>query len=152
PPSNYSLPLIYPPKRLRKDPDIVILKADKGGVIVVMNKLDYVAKTMELLGDMRTYRILQKDPTKSITNKVVNKILDLKRQDKFYVGEYGRVYPRALVPPRFYGLPKIHKEGNPLRPIVSNIGSPAYALAKYLCDITSPLVNNSTCTVKNSYQ
>uniref|UniRef100_H3A900 Uncharacterized protein n=1 Tax=Latimeria chalumnae TaxID=7897 RepID=H3A900_LATCH len=138
-------------KRLRKDPDIVILKADKGGVTVI-NKLNYVAITMELLGDTSTYWILQKDPTKSITNKVVNKILDLKRQDKFCVGEYGRVYPHAPVPPRFYGLPKIHKEGNPLRPIVSNIGSPTYALTKYLCDIISPLVNNSTCTVKNSYQ
>uniref|UniRef100_H2ZXP3 Uncharacterized protein n=1 Tax=Latimeria chalumnae TaxID=7897 RepID=H2ZXP3_LATCH len=137
-------------KRLRKNPDVT-LKADKGGATVVMNKLDYVAKTMELLGDMRTYRILQKDPTKSITNKVVNKILDLKRQDKFCIGEYGRVYPCAPVSPRFYGLPKIHKEGNPLRPIVSNIGSPTYALAKYLCIIISPLVNNSTCTVKNSY-
>uniref|UniRef100_H3AYF1 Uncharacterized protein n=1 Tax=Latimeria chalumnae TaxID=7897 RepID=H3AYF1_LATCH len=139
-------------KRLCKDPDIVILKADKGGATVAMNKLDYVAKTMELLGDTSTYRILQKDPTKSIINKAVIKILDFKRQDKFCVGEYGRVYPRVLVPPRFYSLPKVHKEGNPLRPIVSNIGSPSYALAKYLCDIISPLVDLCLSTIYFVFQ
>uniref|UniRef100_H3AG43 Uncharacterized protein n=1 Tax=Latimeria chalumnae TaxID=7897 RepID=H3AG43_LATCH len=127
-------------KRLCKNPDIVILKVDKGGAMIVMNKLDCVAKTMELLGHTSIYRILQKDPTKSITSKVVNKILDLKRLDKLCDGERGRVYPRTPVPPHFHGLPKIHKERNPLRPIVSNIGSPIYALAKYLCDNISPLV------------
>ncbi|BHF57359.1 hypothetical protein SprV_0100030000 [Sparganum proliferum] len=33
---------------------------------------------------------------------------------------------------RFYGLPKVHKEGTPLRPIVSLKGTPTYGLAKWL--------------------
>nr|VZI36042.1 unnamed protein product [Spirometra erinaceieuropaei] len=33
---------------------------------------------------------------------------------------------------RFYGLPKVHKEGVPLRPIVSLKGTPTYGLAKWL--------------------
>ena len=36
------------------------------------------------------------------------------------------------VPPRLYGQPKIHKDGVPVRPIVSFISSPTYKLAKYL--------------------
>lgn len=36
------------------------------------------------------------------------------------------------IPPRLYGLPKVHKEGIPVRPIVSFISSPTYKLAKYL--------------------
>lgn len=36
------------------------------------------------------------------------------------------------IPPRLYGLPKIHKDGVPIRPIVSFISSPTYKLAKYL--------------------
>ena len=34
--------------------------------------------------------------------------------------------------PHIYGLPKIHKENIPLRPIISNTGSPPHKLAKYL--------------------
>ena len=55
-------------------------------------------------------------------------------------------------PPRLYGLPKIHKEGFPLRPIVSNIGAPTYQLSKYLAGILRQLTGNSTHHVKNSFQ
>lgn len=34
--------------------------------------------------------------------------------------------------PRLYGLPKIHKPGNKMRPIVSNVNAPTYNLAKWL--------------------
>jgi len=34
-------------------------------------------------------------------------------------------------PPRRNGYPKIHKEGVPLRPIVSNIGVPTYKLSRH---------------------
>ena len=52
--------------------------------------------------------------------------------------------------PRFYGLPKIHKLGIPLRPIVSLVNSPTYAISGYLARILSPVVGNTDYTVKNS--
>ena len=55
------------------------------------------------------------------------------------------------VSPRLYGLPKIHKEGVPLRPIVSFVGSTTYELSKYLCNILSPLVGNTEHRIQNSY-
>ena len=30
---------------------------------------------------------------------------------------YRRLYPTGTVPPKYYGLPKVHKPGMPLRPI-----------------------------------
>jgi hypothetical protein len=48
------------------------------------------------------------------------------------------------------GLPKIHKKYVPLRPIVNCIGSPTYALAKYLKDLLRPLVGQSDCHIRNS--
>ena len=36
------------------------------------------------------------------------------------------------VVPRLYGLPKIHKPGNKMRPIVNNINAPTYKLLKWL--------------------
>jgi hypothetical protein len=41
-----------------------------------------------------------------------------------------QLHPAGSRPPRLYGLPKIHKERVPLRPIVSNIGTPTYQLSK----------------------
>jgi hypothetical protein len=48
-----------------------------------------------------------------------------------------------------YGLPKVHKPDIPLRPIVSSIGSPCYALVGFLCKILCPLAGKSESFVKN---
>ncbi len=53
-------------------------------------------------------------------------------------------------PPRFYGLPKVHKKDTPLRPIVSSIGTITYNHAQYLAQILSPLVGKTEHHVKNS--
>ena len=55
-----------------------------------------------------------------------------------------------LAPPQIYGLPKIHKEGIPLRPIVAAIESPTHKLAKELARILSPLAGKSPSHVRNS--
>ena len=47
-------------------------------------------------------------------------------------------------------MPKIHKSGAPLRPIVSAIGSYSHNLAKYLTGIIKPHANNEY-TVKDSF-
>ena len=41
-----------------------------------------------------------------------------------------------------YGLPKFHKPGNPLRPIVSSTGSVTQRLSKYLASLLSPLLGS----------
>ena len=53
------------------------------------------------------------------------------------------MYPTGCVPPKFYGLPKIHKLDTPLRPIVSSCGSVTYGVAKELAKILKPLVGKS---------
>ena len=51
--------------------------------------------------------------------------------------------PPVAVLPKFYGLPKVHKVGTPLRPIVSCRGSITYGVAKELSYIIKPLVGQS---------
>ena len=53
-------------------------------------------------------------------------------------------------PPKFYGLPKIHKTGTPLRPIVSSRGSITYGVAKELSHIIKPLLGQSPHHLKNT--
>jgi hypothetical protein len=49
-----------------------------------------------------------------------------------------------------YGSPKIHKEGNPLRPIVDYAQTIAYKLSRDLADILQPLVGKTKYHVENS--
>ncbi|BHF65994.1 hypothetical protein SprV_0200900800 [Sparganum proliferum] len=53
---------------------------------------------------------------------------------------------------RFYGLPKVHKEGAPLRPIVSLKGTSTYGLAKWLFRRLKFLTFDSNTTVNSSTQ
>ena len=52
--------------------------------------------------------------------------------------------------PRFYGLIKTHKLRNPIRPIISFIGTPTYQIAKMLSKILTPFTNLSDEKIKNS--
>ena len=52
--------------------------------------------------------------------------------------------------PRFYGQPKIHKPGVPIRPIVSYSGSPLYNLNKYIANILKAHVKDENKNAKNS--
>ena len=53
--------------------------------------------------------------------------------------------------PYLYGLVKTHKQGNPIRPIISCVGSASYKLSKWLVKELTPLVGNiSSSSVKNN--
>ena len=65
---------------------------------------------------------------------------------------FRKMYPTGVSPPKFYGLPKIHKKNILLRPIVSNIGSVSYGVAKELARIIKPLMGCSQHHVNNSKQ
>ena len=50
-----------------------------------------------------------------------------------------------------YGLPKVHKENAPIRPIISSIGTFNYELASYLDKLIKPELNNSKVILKDSF-
>ena len=56
------------------------------------------------------------------------------------------------MPPKIYGLPKLHKPQTLLRPIVSFIGAPSYKLSKYnyISDCYSPLAGRTSSHILNS--
>ena len=65
---------------------------------------------------------------------------------------YRLLYPTAENIPRLYCTTKIHKEGNPIHPIVDYIGSIGYQTSRALADILSPIVGQSEHHVTNSKQ
>ena len=116
---------------------------DKGRVTVVMDKTDYFDKMDALVHDKQTYEELKRDPTPALQRKLNSKILTLKKTDAFDTQRYYRLRCSVPQPPKFYGLPKLHKPGIPMRRIVSFCGSPTYQLSKYSMTILQPLTDKS---------
>ena len=108
-----------------------------------MDQQDYISKAQDLLQDTNTYKVLPKDPTSLLKKKLITLLKDIKQTGGLSTQKYKQLYPTSAVPPKFYGLPKIHKTGTPLRPIVSSRGSITYGVAKELSHIIKPLVGQS---------
>ena len=134
-------------KELRRDNTRMVLTADKGVSMVVMDKEDYNTKS-ELL-QAPTYQILNTDPTNRCKNKLISLLKSIKSEGGISETTYKKLYPTGATTPTYYGLPKVHKKDTPLRPIVSSIGSVAYETAKELSRILKPLVGRSTHHVRN---
>ena len=131
-------------KRLRNDKDAVIrLPADKGRVTVVMDKTDYHDKMNALVNNKQTYEELKRHPTPVLQRKLNSTLLTLKKTNTIDTQRHYRLRSSVPLPPKLYGLPKLHKPGFPMRPIVSFCGSPTYQLSKYLTTILQPLTDKS---------
>ena len=138
-------------KELRRDKTRMVLTADKGVSMVVMDREDYNSKSEELL-HTPTYQILKTDPTNMIKNKLISLLKTIKAEGGISETTYKKLYPTGATTPKYYGLPKVHKEETPLRPIVSSIGSATYETAKELSKILKPLVGRSIHHVKNNQE
>ena len=134
---------------LKKDKSRMILTADKGVALVVLNTEDYLKKAEDLL-NQNTYRALTSDPTMRLKNKMINLLKTIRSKGGLSEEMYRRLYPTGAGSPKFYGLPKIQKPGMPLRPIVSSIGGVTYQTSKEVARILKPLVGKSEHHVRNT--
>ena len=66
----------------RKDSDRVVLSADKGNCVVVMDKHQYREKVLSMLNDKQTYTALKSDPTGRIERDLNQRLLLLKKSNK----------------------------------------------------------------------
>ncbi len=137
-------------KSLRADKDIMVLPADKGRAVVVLDKREYKEKANKLLSDEKTYRKEKKDPTKKYARNLSASLKKLKEDKVLDEYKYRHLLHTSAEPPKFYGLPKIHKSDMPLRPIVSSRGSITYNTAKFVADIIKPLMGKTPHHLHNS--
>ena len=115
-----------------------------------MDKAEYNKKAEELL-NTKIYKKIPEDPTNKQKNRLVSILKNIKAEGGLNEEAYRRLYPTGTVSPKFYGLPKIHKPGTPLRPIVSSTDTATYNTAKELAKILKPLVGMSAHHVQNTW-
>ncbi|XP_077523139.1 uncharacterized protein LOC144133978 [Amblyomma americanum] len=136
---------------LRRNQDIVILTADKGNATVMLNRPDYDKKMLDLLQDRSTYVRRSQDPTSKLERELQKLIVDVFHfVPPHHKSLYFRLLCRNGCAPALYGLPKIHKEGVPMRPIVDFTRSSLYELSGYLHRVFAPLVVKGSTFIRNS--
>ena len=121
-------------KALKDQEDIVIKPADKGGAVVVMDKTDYIAEGNRQLSNSIFYKQLTTDPTLNTIrriNTILQEMFDKKHIDNDTF-DYLRPLENEAKAGRFYMLPKIHKTGNPGRPIVSANSHPTEKISEFV--------------------
>ena len=115
---------------------------------MILDRAEYNNKAQDLLKDERTYKEISTDPTNKLKNKLISLLKKIKADGGISDQLYKKMYPTGV--PKFYDLPKVHKRGIPLRPIVSSRGSINYEAAKELARILRPLVGKSPHHIKNT--
>ena len=135
--------------------DIIIQKADKGNVIVLVNKSDYILKMESILSDTSKFQPMNFSKKNGDLRHLLDKedevkgfLKNMRDMDIISDKDFAKIVPIGSSPGILYGLCKVHKSvptGDtcpPFRPILSAIGTVSYNLAKFLVPILEPLTTN----------
>ena len=107
----------------------IVTKADKGNTVVILSQADYTQKCYEFINN-NIIKTLEHDPTSKYTkelNSAVNKCINL-----FDANVRHHIKQINAQAPAFTGLPKIHKDNMPIRPLVNYTSAPGYKIARKL--------------------
>lgn len=142
-------------KNLRQRQELLITKPDKGSGVVLLNKSDYVSKMERILRDTTKFEWCEKqcDSTHKLESDISKCLKECKDDNIISEQLYNKVKPHGSKIPRLYGLPKVHKDDVPLRPILSMCDSAQHLLAKWLVTVLKPIEQSvSRYCVKDSFQ
>lgn len=136
--SHYHQRAVSSIKRKLRANDIILLNADKGAKTVVLAKATYVEKMNAQLQDRSQYEIQRRNcnPLRQCHIHMSEALSAVGRSTQLLT----TVDAAKISLP--YGLPKIHKEGSPLRIIVPMVGGVTYNLSKHLDRLLRPVVNS----------
>ncbi|XP_076038315.1 uncharacterized protein LOC143023612 [Oratosquilla oratoria] len=124
-------------KELRENKDIVIRRADKSDLFVILNRSDYIEKVESILQDTSKFVRVNRNPIDDIRKRVTKLIAT---SNALIDGVKFSPLQGHYEPGYFYGNVKTHKPGHKLRPIISQIPTPTYHLAKQLNELITPYI------------
>ena len=126
-------------KNLKENANLAIRKADKSSIYVLLNKEDYLCKLNTILSDTSKFLQINRDPTNQLKQRANDLISTLNAaQGDLHIPKIIGDFSPGFI----YGNVKTHKANNPLRPIISQVLTPTYHLAKTLKKIITPFIPN----------
>lgn len=138
---------------IQSHPEIMIVNSDKTNQTIIINKSEYEEKAQQHLSDPTIYERLEvsdvdyNDIMKNNNNRFIRKLI-MNGELTMEAGK--QLINETPTPPRIYFTIKNHKEGNPVRPIVSTVNSASANLKQMLLRSLKPLANKHSYDVKNS--
>ena len=132
-------------KRLRhklKLSNVVLQKTDKSKVFYLGKLEHYQKKSTEYMEKTQAYKCLvTNDPLPELIKKTNKYLLDLRLAKWITQKQYEQLCLKAdeVELAHQYYLPKAHKAGTPLRPIISGLKHPTIKISKFLDDLLRPL-------------
>ncbi|CAF4187077.1 unnamed protein product, partial [Adineta steineri] len=139
--TRHELNTILSIKRKLKRLPIIIRQSDKTGIMHIGYKSDYDKKVLLYQEKTIAYKELIYNPLIDTFFKVIRVLNDLLRDKEIKVWQYKKMVPdqNKIQLAYLYFIPKPHKEGTPLRPIVSSINAPTTGISKLLDRLIRPL-------------
>ena len=114
-----------------------------------MDLKDYIKEAERQLNNTKNNRKLQEDPT-ATNMKLVNDTIERFKKQKLINEKVAEGLKRNdPKTPKFYLRSKIHKEGNPGRPVVSSVNCHTANISKYVDYHLQPIVNEIPSYVKD---
>ena len=146
---------------LRKNKDIVIKKADKGSVVVIMDKKNYITEGYRQLNNYNHYEKVNEPIYPRTAIKITGILNKLKSAGAISEKQFNFLSPPQEPRPRyFYMLPKIHKEDScwtipnvmpPGRPIVSDCNSESKNVSSFIDSHLKRFAMDHPSYIKNTY-
>ena len=115
-----------------------------------MNRQDYLDECYRELNDQQFYKRVSIDPTEDVNKRVCFYLKRLPANSVINEETHRYLTPKVPKAGHFYILPKIHKPGNPGRPIVSANGHPTEKISEFVSFHLNPLVQTLPSYIKNT--
>ena len=127
-------------QELQSRSDIVITDAEKVGAVVILDVADYVKEAERQINNNENYRKIIYDPT-TANNETIHKAISRFQKENLLTKNISQGLktgnPKT---PLFYLKPKIHKEGNSGRPVISSINCHTSKISEYVDYHLQPVV------------
>ncbi|CAF5039469.1 unnamed protein product, partial [Rotaria sp. Silwood1] len=122
--------------------NIVLQKSDKKKVFHLGKLENYYKKSKEYMEKTKAYKCLgTEDPLPDLICRTNKYLLDLRLAKWITQKQYEKlcINPNEVELAHLYYLPKAHKPGTPLRPIISGLKHPTVRISKFLDESLRPL-------------
>ena len=137
-------------KELSTREDMIITQADKGGATVIWGIEEYLKEANVQLNNEEFYHELPADPFEDHQNTIAHSLNDMVGRKLIDKETSDILKPRNAKPARFYLLPKIHKNNNPGRPVISSVNCHTTKLSKYVDHYIQPLAKEIKSYIRDT--
>jgi len=146
-------------QKFLKNHELLAVPFDKGNGFCVMKAAAYESKLQKILDLPQFEKVVstrknEKDCVIKEEERIVKVLKELNQEGKISDELTATLKPTGSQPPRLYGLAKVHKEGIPLRPVLSMPGSPYHKVAQQVADwlaiVPEAQINSSSKKVCDS--